>query len=316
MLQKYYLEKLPTYSLQLVNFFFIGSSKYRTVTECQYLDNSNTEYDIEKQKIMLKFYIECNNPVNFIRYAESAEIDLEFEDNFLFKSACNERGDDTTILKYLIENGVDVCCMDNYGIKMCAKNYPSIVPLLIEHGADVTADNNYALKNSLCNYIFDDTNQDVINDYLNSIEQLLKHGSNPNIYNGQIISLLIQFSIINSYRYTAYHLKVLQLLVNYGLDLGPYGNELLARNMLDGNELISKFLIDNGCSPNCLTEKDLTRIVSKKYHRIIKLLLDFKVDFSFINKMDLLNTSNTYQTYKLLTDSGVNPEQFIKLVGI
>ncbi|BCS82501.1 putative ankyrin repeat protein [Cotonvirus japonicus] len=51
------------------------------------------------------------------------------------------------IVKFLVNNGVDVQINDNCAIKWASQNgYLEIVKLLVEKGADIQAGNNYALR--------------------------------------------------------------------------------------------------------------------------------------------------------------------------
>jgi len=91
----------------------------------------------------LRYCIDKNQQDYFIKCAEYSEIDLTIDDHILPRLAIALDAD--KILKYLIDNGLDISCCDNYLIKTAAYNgncnSEKVLKVLIEAGADFTIDN-------------------------------------------------------------------------------------------------------------------------------------------------------------------------------
>lgn len=289
---------------KLKKFVYFVDNKYQHA----YLSYDHLQYNEESQKLMLKHYASKGYLDNFLRYAESREIDLSFEDNFLIKCAAGHSR--FLILEYLVNKGLDVTCCNNYAIKLASSwNLASNLKYLIENGADVNSNDYEPLKYAV-------TSQNV-----KCIQILIESCANVNFGNGEIFNYMIYpkykiGSFDNPYdNNDSKFFSILKLLFDNGANIENYGDRILKDCVHNGNDKAVQLLVDCGIDLNDLTEDILMDIIRDKHYTTIRILIENGVSFDFINHRNIdPPETNLSKIYDLLKND-VDSEKLIYLLA-
>lgn len=278
--------------------------------ELDYINN-DVEYSEEGQRYFMMYYSYSNLDTvekaysNFIKYADSGEIDLTFNDNIMFKTALYKGNID--IIKYYIDENVDVSCCDNYAIKMVSfqpyKKFKKVddqlklLQILIDNGADIRANNNFPLMAA------------VFSKNVGVVKFLLEKGIDPND-NDLIVDVLTESIDINSDSF----FEILKILVENGLSLEK-GSDIFRSAAVNGQVDALEYLIEMGINPNCILDSDLYSILMTNSFETIKLLADNGVDFNLVDERRINVEDNyLYQIYQILVGNNMDPELAVKIV--
>lgn len=239
--------------------------------------------------------------------------DINYNESELLMSATTWC--DYTIVKLLIDNGINVCARDNEAIINASvrKTNFDMIKLLIEHGADVTVQNNKPIM--LAGYQASN---------IDTLKILVAHGADPFNRDNKLIrsakcidtvKFLIElgadpFMYNNELFYTACNsgnINLVEYLIKIGSDCTQPDNKPIC-SLFNGNSNIKlkKLLLDNGADPNSKDnygEYLLERAVINISVDECKLLLDYGADINLCwNEIDELLSYNYYKDPEEMND--------------
>ncbi|AVL95222.1 ankyrin repeat protein [Moumouvirus australiensis] len=171
---------------------------------------------------MFKFVIEEFSKVKN-RVDEKYQKDLIFDKKVMQEVLRLNEGK-YNIVKYLIENGVNIQARNNEAlIRACNENL-KIVKLLVENGANIHAKNDKSLV------------QASNNGHLDIVKYLIKKGANINADNGKALT----------YACSNGHLNTVKYLVENGANIHANNNRALEIALEYEYKKIVKYLVKNG----------------------------------------------------------------------
>ena len=129
------------------------------------------------------------------------------------------------VVKYLVEQGADVCARYNYPLINASDNgHLDVVKYLVEQGADVRARDNYALR--WAGY----------NGYLEVVKYLVEHGANVRADNDFALRIASENG----------HLEVVKFLVKQGVNVRVEDDYALISASENGHLEVVKYLVEQG----------------------------------------------------------------------
>lgn len=214
------------------------------------------------------------------------DIDIRFSnDSFLRIAIRNKAG---KMIKYLLEQGLDVCAEDNFAIK-CACMYMNssminYVRLLIDYGADFRTDNDFPICCAAYGCRWD------------TIKLLVDLGCDINANDGYVIGKII---------FAKRH-KMLQYAADIGGDLT--NSKFVKAAVFVKSHKCLKILMDCGADVSTISPDDMITVIKSGHSKIIELLINAGVNFSLVNKYQTTKKSQkTTKNLVLLTGAGVDP---------
>uniref|UniRef100_A0A6G6ACI4 Ankyrin repeat-containing protein n=1 Tax=Borely moumouvirus TaxID=2712067 RepID=A0A6G6ACI4_9VIRU len=191
----------------------------------EYLDLSRTLWLVARYNNidMFKFIIEEFSKVKN-RVDKKYQKDLIFDKKVMQEVLRLNEGK-YDIVKYLIENGVNVQARNNEAlIRACSENL-KIVKLLVKNGANIHAKNDEPLYKACSNGKID------------IVKYLVKKGANINADNGKVLT----------YACSSGHLNIVKYLIENGADIHA-NNRALEIALEYGYKKIVKYLVKNGAN--------------------------------------------------------------------
>ncbi|XWV25543.1 putative ORFan [Tupanvirus deep ocean] len=124
----------------------------------------------------------------------------------------------------------------------------------------------------------------------------------------------LYFSAIFSRAYIDIDKEIIVKLINYGININNLSNiyHTLHRSTNAHCELL-KILLDNGLSHTYFDEILLSYFVRSKYDNLIRVLLQFNIDFNNLNQVIVPKNFNTL--YDILIEANVNPKNLAYILS-
>ena len=199
-----------------------------------------------------------------ITYIE--DFDIRLENDILIILAARTRS--IAAVKYFISHQLDVCVLDNYIICNCitADYTNDLLIELINHGANVNAQNGTPLVNV------------IKESAIKNFETLIKNGADYTLDNNKAVyaASLLKYKSESVF---------LSYFINMGIDVNME-NSILLQNSVSANNFDSvKLLLENGANILNLLPRQLYCTIKNMDINIIKLLLEYAVDFSILNDL-------------------------------
>lgn len=271
--QKYFFKLTPELIAVLTN---DCTEKFQ-----QYISN----YSVDTKMYTLKTLIAHNNIEWFMRVLPLyGRLDLTQKNNEFLKIAVVNNS--CHILQYLVENGVDITCENNFAINVASGNTNNgslqTLELLIKLGADVRANNDYPICNA-CN-----TN-------LEMVKILFENGADVHVRN----ELPFRIATDNL------NLDIMQFLVQNGVDVNANKGHALRIAVESGDHSAVGLLLKAGADVNYLDQSHLTSAIQTGSYKIVELLIEHGAKFDVLNNT-FTKDYKTKKMVKLLVEQGVN----------
>jgi ankyrin repeat protein len=172
-------------------------------------------------------------------------------------------------LKNLINIGIDITIVDNYGLKYAAsQGYLEIVKLLVENGANIHAEMDYALRFS------------ARNGYFEVVKYLVENWADIHAET----NYALRWSALNG------HLETVKYLVENGADIHAETNYALLWSIQRGHlDIVNYFIID--CNMT-IKEETLQYLQDKKYEDILNIINTRDLNNSLVNDITQQPTLN------------------------
>ncbi|AGC01559.1 ankyrin repeat protein [Acanthamoeba polyphaga moumouvirus] len=118
--------------------------------------------------------------------------------------------------------------------------------------------------------------------------------------------------------YDAEHIESLKLLLNNGADINYNNGYVFINACKSGHLNVFKFLLDHDLiidynNPNIVT--GIETIIKRRNFKIIKLLLKYGFDFSFLNKNRKISNKNDIDIINILIDHNIDVVNIINLMS-
>ncbi|AEQ33209.1 hypothetical protein CE11_01109 [Megavirus courdo11] len=118
--------------------------------------------------------------------------------------------------------------------------------------------------------------------------------------------------------YDIEHIKSLTLLLNHGADINYNNGHAFLNACNSGYSNVCRFLLDHGLiidydNPNIIA--GIKIIIKRRNLNIIKLLLEYGFNFSFLNKKSDLCNKNDTDIINILIDQNIDIVNIVKLMS-
>lgn len=210
-------------------------------------------------------------------------IDIRMQNDIFLKIAVRNKA--YNMIKYLLEEGLDVCAGNNFAIKCASMYFPKIdyIKLLIDYGADFRVDNDLPICCA------------ADHSRWNTIKLLVECGSDINAGNGYVIEKIIYGR--NS--------KMLEYAASVG---GDMTNCNFVKIAIINSYKCLKILINHGANISTISSSDMENIIKNGHSKIIELLINNGLNFSLVNGYKAAKKSGkTIKNLALLIEAGVDP---------
>lgn len=220
----------------------------------------------EKKHLFAKYLALKNDLIKFENLIVTESIDIQFEDNILFKIAVYNKSD--KILVYLIQMGIPINIDNGIGIRICAatEEYNLIIKILIENGADMSVNDNYPIKIACRkNLIY-------------NMKLFIDAGIDVNIDNGYLLFSAIRTRFIDG----------IKLLIDAGYDILAKSQHIIHYALKYSNKEIIIFLLSLGIDFSQCTQKDLVNLIRGEASiKTFEILSKNGVDFTKLNSYQI-----------------------------
>jgi len=294
----------------------INYSQYRTyhlstpdglITNDNKILNMSRFFELDKNNQLrgVQYIASINELDCFINIISTLEnFDLAYDDYVLLKIASANNAYD--ILRYLIQNSVDVTACNNVAIKIVIWNtccfsidiIERMLVMLIENGADIHVDNDFLLQ------------QSIKNQKLETIKILVQYGAN--IHTNNLLRIVYEHIDQN----------ILQYLIDSGMPIDPISLPDIIKKCIYKNSQVFQNNRYRGIIkillPYCIDYSDifhpnvLINAIKSGSFKLVKLLTDYGADFSTLNTVPIRN--NDKMSNFLLTN-GLDPLQLTVILS-
>jgi len=252
--------------------------------------SNNPEY--RKQKYS---NIEVTNK-NLIRYVKKGKINIVryLVENGVDIHALNNRAliigaenGHLKVVRYLVENGANIHTTNDYALRYSAKNgHLNVVKYLVENGANISAGHDYALRKS------------AENGHLEVVRYLVEKGANIHDY-------VLRKSIENN------HLEIVKYLAEQGKIQDRdenYNNYVFSLSVEVGNLEIAKYYFENGADINFENSAPLRYAAGKGHLEIVRYLVEKGADIHALDDVALILSiaNNHFDVVKYIIEKGAN----------
>lgn len=198
------------------------------------------------------------------------------------------------IIKYLLDNGIDINMSDGYAIcTVCFLNLKSeLLTLLIDHQADVQINNNYPLKRA------------IWQNNLQHIQILIDAGA--------YIQSLSDYEVNTLARQWNHH--TVKLLLDHQINIRGKNDYALMYSTSCCRYKITQLLLDANADIHANNEGALINAIHYSDLRMIKLLLDNGANGKNLSINNPEITTHVTKIIELLEPAGINLEQIITIM--
>ncbi|AZL89144.1 ankyrin repeat protein [Megavirus baoshan] len=210
-------------------------------------DISSQTDNIFKCAVIFKSY-------KILKYLIQMGFNMNYLDNYAIMT-CSSESKNSDFLRYIVENGGDICARNNLAIKIaarlgCLENFK----YLMNNGADIHTDNDFVIK-ILAKYAHHDI-----------LVYLHNNGINLSIYD----------AMHNYFKYCFIYCihEGLELCFDLGLDIQIITeSDIKSINILETSSETLKLLIDHGIDFSCLNDYEPKREYEKDLLNVYDLLV-------------------------------------------
>ncbi|BCS83411.1 putative ankyrin repeat protein [Cotonvirus japonicus] len=281
------LNEIKNYDMSFLNGIKNFNDNKKFYYNVNLLDNENL-LDSEYISQILKCSIWNSDYEIFIKFVSFCK-DITFENNILLKISLEGRGNNDSKLKiidYLISNGIDVQCCDNYAIKIAAGLDLSILNLIVEKGGNIHANDNFPLLNSIFSFNH------------NCLRYLVEQGVDP--YYRDNLPFVLSCE--------DYNCECIKYLIELGIDVNIYNGYAIQKAIKIKDFELLTLLINNGGNMDYISDIDIIVIIRKAELETIKFLIKNGLDLSRVNSI----SANHFSKYiieraNIILESGVDP---------
>lgn len=232
---------------------------------------------------LMKLSIKYEHPYySFIELSDKFGVDLSCDNNMFLKFAVIYNNNE--VLKYLIDNGIDVTIENNFAVKLQSGGLNvnrQIIDLLINNGADITVDNYFPYRYAA---------------WENNVEALkILFSYDPNV-DATMLLASIEPSEIGK--------PMLEFLISLNANIN-INNGAILRNNVQCYPIV-KSVLKAGANVSYLSTENLQQIIQTHNKKIIDIYIKFGVDFSKINGSSIEKETQEY--VDTLINWGVDPK--------
>ena len=287
-----FLRECDNYRLKIIDplaLALVNEKKNIVRSDHQDFERLFYEQSEVKQIDMIMTTIALNKMDDFyyiLSLVKNININIRTSNDIFLRIAIRNQSCD--MIKYLLEQGLDVCAEDNFAIK-CACMYMNsskidYIRLLIDHGADYRINNDFPICCAAYGSRWD------------TIKLLVELGCDINAGDGYIIEKII---------FAKKH-KMLRYAANVGGDLT--NNKFINAAIFANSHKCLKMLMDCGADVSTVSRNAMVTIIKNGHSKIIQLLINAGLDFSLVNGYKTTKKSQkTTRNLALLTEAGVDP---------
>nr|WBF70554.1 ankyrin repeat protein [Megavirus caiporensis] len=194
-----------------------------------------------------------------LKYLMQMGFNMNYLDNYAIIT-CSTESKNSDFLKYIVENGGDICARNNLAIKIaarlgCLENFK----YLMNNGADIHVDNDFVIK--------------ILTSYSYSDILIYLHDNGIN---------LSMYDTMHNYFRSCFIYSIhegLELCFNLGLDIKIITeSDIKSINMLETSSETLKLLIDHGIDFSCLNHYEPEREYEKDLLNIYDLLVKNNIE--------------------------------------